>query len=295
MTFPTTIIQGWNSARHLGKMFSSYIIPPEEMYAQATTGSQNGDSYCIPNVLKKITIIDSDNIDWRFLNKVKTLESVTLPASLKTVDGDCFAGCSSLSDVRMIGEVSDFEKISFEKGNEVLLDAAGKYCENMDFAMMQMLEEPENTRVYMEDKAVFYVFAAGKYPLQYHWQYTEDGGKTWKDDACKDYKIEIDYKTLEGREYRCIVTDEKGNSMPESSQNEPEKYAPGDLNGDGDIDVRDAVMLARFIAEDPDVRITTAGLDAADADGDGFITGCDTVMILQLITGKIKELPSAKG
>lgn len=55
-----------------------------------------------------------------------------------------------------------------------------------------------------------------------------------------------------------------------------------DLNGDGAVSAADAVMLARFIAEDETVpEIQTALLMNADADQDGSLTILDVIAFLK--------------
>ena len=57
----------------------------------------------------------------------------------------------------------------------------------------------------------------------------------------------------------------------------------GDINIDAEIDVSDAVLLARFLAEDTDAEITEIGMGNADADGDGTKTLADVTKILRKI------------
>jgi len=57
----------------------------------------------------------------------------------------------------------------------------------------------------------------------------------------------------------------------------------GDINIDCSIDVADAVLLARFCAEDREVVITQTGLGNADYDGDGMTTILDVTAILRRI------------
>ena len=55
----------------------------------------------------------------------------------------------------------------------------------------------------------------------------------------------------------------------------------GDVNIDCSIDVADAVLLARFCAEDAAANITQTGLGNADYDGDGMTTILDVTAILR--------------
>lgn len=65
------------------------------------------------------------------------------------------------------------------------------------------------------------------------------------------------------------------------------KIKAGDVNGDGSADVADAVLIARFVAEDAAVTITEKGLAAADVDGSGKVTQDDITMLLKRIAKKI--------
>ena len=57
----------------------------------------------------------------------------------------------------------------------------------------------------------------------------------------------------------------------------------GDINIDCSIDVADAVLLARFCAEDAAANITQTGIGNADYDGDGNVTILDVTAILRII------------
>lgn len=57
----------------------------------------------------------------------------------------------------------------------------------------------------------------------------------------------------------------------------------GDINVDGEIDVQDAVLLARFLVEDADARVSEIGKKNADIDGDGKRTTNDVTVLLRKI------------
>ena len=61
----------------------------------------------------------------------------------------------------------------------------------------------------------------------------------------------------------------------------------GDANCDGRIDVSDAVLTARFAAEDKNAVITDQGKANADVTGNGSVDSEDTTKILQYIAKKI--------
>ena len=70
----------------------------------------------------------------------------------------------------------------------------------------------------------------------------------------------------------------KTHAVPQKSV---QPYSAGDLNGDGNINATDSVILSQILAG---WDITTA-FDAADCDGDGEITVADSVLLAQYIAG----------
>jgi hypothetical protein len=74
-------------------------------------------------------------------------------------------------------------------------------------------------------------------------------------------------------------TDTASGTEPEKQQN----IQNGDINCDGVIDVSDAVLLARFVAEDSTVVINEQGKAKADADRNGKVEADDVIHILRII------------
>lgn len=67
---------------------------------------------------------------------------------------------------------------------------------------------------------------------------------------------------------------------------------PGDVNTDKQIDISDAVLLARYISEDPEAMLTRAGAENADANGDGEVDSNDVIMILRQIAKYVPMPPN---
>ena len=65
----------------------------------------------------------------------------------------------------------------------------------------------------------------------------------------------------------------------------------GDVNCDRNIDVSDAVLLARLIAEDPGAAVTEQGMINADCDGENGISSSDVIGILKYVAKIITEFP----
>ena len=67
---------------------------------------------------------------------------------------------------------------------------------------------------------------------------------------------------------------------------------PGDADCSGKVDISDAVLIARFAAEDKDAVITDQGMANADCDGEKGVDGGDTTMVLRYIARIITEFPA---
>jgi hypothetical protein len=60
----------------------------------------------------------------------------------------------------------------------------------------------------------------------------------------------------------------------------------GDVNGDGDVDIADAVCIVNYVVSKPNTSFNKA---AADANGDGDIDIADAVHIVNIVVGKIND------
>ena len=65
------------------------------------------------------------------------------------------------------------------------------------------------------------------------------------------------------------------------------KAVLGDVNGDGDVDIADAVCIVNYVVSKPNTTFNEA---AADANGDGDIDIADAVHIVNFVVGKIQTL-----
>ncbi len=61
-------------------------------------------------------------------------------------------------------------------------------------------------------------------------------------------------------------------------------YHKGDINMNGSVDVADAVLLARIVAEDDSLQVNEAMLAQADLDSDGFLTVLDLQHLGKMLT-----------
>ena len=59
----------------------------------------------------------------------------------------------------------------------------------------------------------------------------------------------------------------------------------GDLNLNGRNDIADAILLARFLAEDAEASVSQLGKELADMNGDGFLLADDLGLVLSALAG----------
>ncbi|MBQ9906168.1 MAG: S8 family serine peptidase [Oscillospiraceae bacterium] len=102
-------------------------------------------------------------------------------------------------------------------------------------------------------------------------------------DGTGPYTVKVDLVTAEA-------------TLPDGSTCKAEAYTPqakalaGDVNLSGTTDVSDAVLLARFVAEDSTANITAQGRANADCNQNGMPDSDDVILILQYIVHIIEKL-----
>lgn len=77
-------------------------------------------------------------------------------------------------------------------------------------------------------------------------------------------------------------------NIPEYAVRNDRFITRGDMNADGRLDVSDAVMTARYIAEDKELVVYDNGIRNADVTGDGKVSTDDLTMMLRAIAKQIK-------
>ena len=86
-----------------------------------------------------------------------------------------------------------------------------------------------------------------------------------------------------------VKVEEKADTKPSSSTQNTEADW-GNVNCTGQVDVADAVLLARFVAEDSEANVSAQGKINADVTHDGDLTGDDTIKILKYIAKLVDDL-----
>jgi hypothetical protein len=157
-------------------------------------------------------------------------------------------------------------------------------------ASLPITTQPQNQTVIDGSTATFTVAAKGT-DIKYQWQYSDNGADWQNADSTTDTLTVTATKAIDGRQYRCIVTDSEGTSITsnaatltvESEPAVPPKEQKGDLNGDGQIDNRDVVLLARYLVKL--TQFTEKQIELADMNGDGTVSNTDLVRLARYMVG----------
>ena len=97
---------------------------------------------------------------------------------------------------------------------------------------------------------------------------------------------------IQNAKYSLPLGDEKV-SLPETvSKLSIGNYIKGDVNGDGDVDIADAVCIVNHVVGKQTPKFNAA---AADVNGDGDVDIADAVRIVNLVVGKISALAPRFG
>ena len=134
---------------------------------------------------------------------------LTLPVSLTVVDQRAFEHCFSLAEVYYGGRETEWLRVSVGERNSSLLSASFHFAEIPPI----ITEQPADQNVLTGSTAVFTVTAEGTH-LTYQWQFSENGGGSWiscdpAEGAAASFQFTVS-ESLDGRLYRCVVTDEYG-------------------------------------------------------------------------------------
>ncbi len=120
--------------------------------------------------------------------------------------------------------------------------------------------------------------------------YTDDTQTEFYIDLTTDYKVNDQYEgmleplRLTFREQAdTTLTDPTETAETTTEPLKPKKA--GDVDANGEVNVADAVLLARYCAEDKEITVSPQGRINADCNGDGDVTVEDNSWILQLLAG----------
>lgn len=173
-----------------------------------------------------------------------SLANVTLPNTVKTIGGSAFSGCSSLTSITIPDSVETISDNAFDGAGQITIvctpgSAAHEFAKNASLSV-SLICSHRNTEI------------RGDFPAT-----TENAGYTG-DTWCLDCETRI--KT--------------GETIPPI-----ETHLRGDANCNGVVNVADAVLVLKVIAN-WDVSYDPT---ACDVDGNGKIQIPDVIMVLKII------------
>ena len=172
----------------------------------------------------------------------------------------CLAGCTSLETLELSDTLYMIDQQAFSDCSSlrrIELPTAVENIYNKAFSGCSGLKEIVFTGnvPYISDDAFHNVTATAYYP---------DGNDTWTKDIMLDYGGDLTWKPLD----------------------EAPAITYGDLNGDGNINTLDLVMLRKELnGDDPDIVA-----EAADVNGDGNINTLDLIVLRKYLNGDDVEL-----
>ncbi len=194
-----------------GDSFSTWASDGWGIYDTKTsifynTGSLDGFEVVFGNGVTKIPAYlfatgheESSNVNCH-------ISKVVIPYSVQSIGTSAFGRCYNLKNVTYVGTKTQWNNTAIENDNEYLTNASISYI-----TPAKITQQPSNISATLGSTAKFTVAASGT-SLKYQWQWSSDGGKTWKNStsATTGYNsATLQVKAEEARDgykYRCVVS-----------------------------------------------------------------------------------------
>lgn len=245
------------------------------------------------------------------------LKSIIIPKSVKEFEwgylADCtFEGCDNLRDLYFTGSEEEWKKLT-EVDESLFEDDDDDYDDDNDYdedeededfnilglsknvtihfnyvpSSLSITSHPANITAKVNDSVSFTVKAQGE-GLTYQWYYKKSGQTAWSkwEGKTSATVTATANSTWNGMQVYCKVTDKSGNTQDSNTSKitittTSQETIPGDPNGDGKVNGKDATRLMQYLAG-WDVEIDQS---AADVNGDGKVNGKDATRLMQYLAG----------
>jgi hypothetical protein len=195
-------------------------------------------------------------------NNMGRLTAMTIPEGVTTIGERAFATCQQLKEIKLPSTVTSIGANAFN------------YCDGMTKVTLGSGLTSIAKGVFGECKKVEDVYCYAD-PEALTWSDYADS-KTFKTDKTTKFHVAPD------------VIDAWTTKFPEPNfifVGDLNKVVNGDVNGDGDVDIADAVCIVNYVVGKPNTNFNDA---AADVNGDGDIDIADAVYIVNIVVGKIQ-------
>lgn len=200
-----------------------------------------------------------------------SMTAIQLPSTLETIEESAFFNCFALNEIELPERLKTIGRYSFGNCQSLKAITIPKSVELIDCQAFERCDTLETVTILNPHTEIFDApdtFTNPEYmasPIIFTGVIRGYEGSTAQAYA-KRYE----------RRFEALAN------------NEPTAQS-GDISCDGTVDVADAVLLARFVSEDPGVEITETGRQNADINQDGKMDSEDAILILKYIA---KLLPS---
>ena len=222
------------------------------------------------NSLSRVTIADGvTNIGIAAFVNCKSIEEIYIPASVISIGYDAFFGCSSLTNIEV-----DENNTKYSSNDGVLFDKNKK----------TLIKYPEGKR-----KTTYNVPSSVKIIKKYAFNSCKkleniiipesvinigDGAFYW----CKNL-MNIFYTGTEG-DWDSITVGEDNECLTNATIHYSYKF--GDVSGDGEIDVKDVILIRQYIAGGYCVAVNESVMDT---NKDGTVDARDIITLRKYIAG----------
>ena len=257
-----------NGPIYIGKALYEYKGgAPANISLKGDTTCISGRAFYENTGLKSISIPASVKyIGKSAFDGCKNLTSVNLPKGLSTISDRAFSNCTSLTSVTLPDGITGIEEYAFHACNKlssINIPGSVTHIESQSFygcTSLKSITIPESVD-YIAYRSLGYYVSNGT-------SVTLDGFtiRGYEDTAAHSY--------ANSHGFKFEVIGLIANKIP-----------MGDLNGDGQVNNRDAMLLDRYISDWPGYESKVKGNRLADISNDGAVTNRDVIILDRYVAG----------
>ena len=295
------------------------VLTTEQYYYGINYGSKTYKDYYIPASLKSVTVTSSDITNGAFYN-CSGLDSIVLGSGVTRIGDEAFYGCTGLASIVISNSVTSIGNDAFNKCDNL---SKVIYCGTQD--QWDGITKGGGNKVLTNVTLQFHNYENGI--CTYCQEAKDEGCKhNWKAATCETPKICTLCQETEGKALShdmketaaavaptctaagktAVWTCANGCGKTEGGETIPAKghsfagdvctvcgqgkYVAGDGNGDGKVNLKDAILALQAA----NGKAVTIDRSAADVTGDGKVNIRDAILILKRANGNKDPFPAEK-